>query len=91
MEETTLTSGQPGAKFHLRLVDAPDAGMDLHADALQLSAAVATDRPSQRRNRLRLGSGREPFVSMMKAADLRESDNPARTRWAGRTRFLGER
>ncbi len=59
-----------------------------------ISPRGTADRPRQRRGRLRLGSGRESFVSVMKAADLRESDNLSRIRWTGRTRFwavLGER
>ena len=62
--------------------------------AAGITCPGVTDRSRPCRSRLRLGSGREPFVSMMKAADLRESDNLARTRWAGRTRLwavLGER
>ncbi len=35
----------------------------------------------------RLGSGREPFVPMMQAAELWECDNLASTRWAYGTRI----
>ena len=58
-----------------------------HRGATGITCSGAADRPRQCRGRLRLGSGREPFVAMMKAAELWESDDLARIGWAGRTRL----
>ena len=89
-----LTSGQRVAKLYVCLVETAGLGTEKHTEAPWRSPARGGWLPQHCRSRLRLGSGREPFVKMMQAAELRESYNLARTRRTGRTwlgAVLGER
>jgi len=69
------------------VVETADLGTEKHTEVPRGSPARVGRPPSQYRSRSRLGSGREPFVAMMKAADLWECDNLASTRWAYGTRI----
>ena len=81
-------------KLYVGVVETRDLGMKLHAEAQRRSPARGGRPLPHYQSRLRLGSGREPFVTMMKAAELRESDDLARNRRTGGTRLgavFGER